>query len=144
MKIYVKNLKINNINSQLNNVSQNLLKNTIKYREIFSPEGIFRIRNNDIFMLLPQDIPCEYVADTNLIIDRSSYILKKTNSIPYNHCIYDIEQTDYKFYSNSTVSLMIHRCNNIVIDIYFNTKDKEFNKNLKNDINEYLSLFNHN
>ena len=138
MKVYVKNFIIKNFLPK----NFNLLENAIKYKDICSSEGIFRIQNDNMFQLIPQDIPCEHLKYKNLdlILDKCGFIFKKTNSIPYNHVVYNIEQVEYKFYNNSPISLIIEYNNNKIIDYYFFTK-QDLYINLKNDILEYISLF---
>ena len=138
MKIYVKNF------IPKNTKVDTLIINIIKYKEIYSSEGIFRIQNDNIFKLVPQDVPCEYITYKNndLIIDKSNYIFRKNYSIPYNHLVYNIDKVEYKFYNNSPITFIIEYCNNKVVDIYFYTK-QDLYINLKNNILEYISLFNH-
>jgi hypothetical protein len=139
MKIYAKNFIIKNLIPK----NLNLLKNITNYKDIYSAEGIFRIQNDNIFKLIPQDIPCEYMnyKDLNLIVDKSSFIFKKISSIPYNHVVYNIEQVEYKFYNNSPISFLIEYNNNKIIDYYFFTKQNLY-INFEDNILEYISLFN--
>ena len=139
MKIYIKNFNPKKINHNF------LVKNIITYKDIYSTDGIFRIQNENITKLIPQDIKCEYVTDNNIdfIIDKSDFIFRKNiYSIPYQHIVLDIEQVEYKLYKNSSISLIICNHNNRIIDIYFYTKNQDFCRNIKNNIIEYISLFN--
>ena len=139
MKIYVKKFVIKNFIPK----NLNLLENTIHYKNIYSIEGMFRIQNDNISKLIPQDIPCENQKYKNLdlILDKSNFIFKKTSSIPYNHDVYNIEQVEYKFYTNSPISFIIEYNNNKIIDYYFFTK-QDLYINFEDNILEYISLFN--
>ena len=147
MKIYLpgfmpKNIDIENID--IENINSSIHKKSVDYCNIYSQEGLFRIQNNNVYQLIPQDIPIEKTIYNNIefIIDKSSYIFRKNiYSIPYKHIIYNIEQHEYKLYDNSIVSLIINYCKNKIIDIYFLTKNN-LCINSKNNIIEYISLFN--
>ena len=120
-------------------------KTVTTYKDIYSPEGLFRIQNNNLFQLIPKDISVINTKynDTNFMIDNSYYIYNKNiYCIPYNHIIYNIEKTEYKLDNKSKISLIIEKCNNNIKDIYFITKEEIFHDYLKNNILEYISLFN--
>ena len=139
MKIYIKNFIPKEIKYNF------LVKNITIYKDIYSTDGIFRIQNNNITKLIPQDSKCEYITDNNMdfIIDKSDFIFRKNiYTIPYQHVAFDIEQVEYKLYNNSCVSLIIYYYNKHIIDLYFYTKNQVFCKNVKNNIIEYISLLN--
>ena len=139
MKIYVKNLIPKNINID------SFTKKITNYKDIYSNDGIFRIQNNNIYKLIPQDIPCEYFNYKNMdfILDKSNYIFRKTiYYIPYKHKVYNIQQIEYKLNTNLPVSLIVQYIYSKIIDIYFYTKENELYINLKNNIIEYLSFVN--
>jgi len=140
MKIYIPKFMPNNIDC-LNS----FYKTVTTYKDIYSPEGLFRIQNNNLFQLIPKDISVINTKynDTNFMIDNSYYIYNKNiYCIPYNHIIYNIEKTEYKLDNKSKISLIIEKCNNNIKDIYFITKEEIFHDYLKNNILEYISLFN--
>ena len=119
--------------------------NSTTYKDIYSTEGIFRIQNNNIIQLIPNDISVIYTKynDTDFIIDKSYYIFNKNiYCIPYNHIIYNIEKTEYKLDNKSKISLIVEKCNDSIKDIYFITKEEIFHDYLKNNILEYISLIN--
>lgn len=139
MKIYVKNLIPKNIKVD------SLFQKTRYYQDIYSKDGIFRIQNETIFKLIPQDSPCEYFSfkERDFILDKSEYIFRKNiYYIPYKHKVYNIQQIEYKLNINIPISLIIEYINDKIIDIYFYTKEKELNTNLKNNIIEYLYFVN--
>ena len=114
------------------------------YQDIYSSDGIFRIQNNNITKLIPQDVATENFNYNNkeFIIDKSCYIFRKNiYSIPYEHINFQIQQLEYKLNKNSLISLIIRYHKNKIIDIYFSTKNN-LCINLKNNIIEYISLFN--
>ena len=114
------------------------------YQDIYSSDGIFRIQNNNITKLIPQDVATENFNYNNkeFIIDKSCYIFRKNiYSIPYEHINFQIQQLEYKLNKNLLISLIIRYHKNKIIDIYFSTKNN-LCINLKNNIIEYISLFN--
>jgi len=147
MKIYIKNngTDINTVNTKNNHkkkTTSSAIPKKTRYQMIYSEEGIFRIQNNRIFKLIPQDIAAECFNYNNIefIIDKSSYTFRKDiYSIPYKHIFYDIEQFEYKL-QNSDISLIVDYNKNKILDIYFYTKNEKY-PNFENII-EYISLFN--
>jgi hypothetical protein len=138
MKIYIKNFIPKKIDIDF------LVSIPTQYQDIYSRDGIFRIQNNNIFKLIPQDIPSETFSYNNIefITDKSNYIFRKNiYHIPYQHIIRAIEQFEYKLYDNSEVSLITNYCKNKLVDVYFFTK-KNLCTNIKNNIIEYISLIN--
>ena len=138
MKIYIKN----SIPKQINLTSINATKST--FQEIYSSDGIFRIQNNNISKLIPQDVASENFNYNNIefIIDKSSYLFRKNiYTIQYEHINYNIEQYEYKLHNNSLASMVVQYHKNKIFNLYFYTK---FNlcDNLKINILEYISLFN--
>ncbi len=114
------------------------------YKNIYSNDGIFRIQNNIIYKLIPQDVTLENFNynNTEFIIDKSSYIFRKNiYTIPYEHISHNIEELEYKLHKNSLVSLIVHYHKNEIINIYFSTKNN-LCINLKENIMEYISLIN--
>jgi hypothetical protein len=144
MKIYIPKFMPKNIDC-LKNETIITYKNVTTYKDIYSTEGLFRIHNNNIIQLIPNDISVIYTKynDTNFIIDKSYYIFNKNiYCIPYNHIIYNIEKTEYKFDNKSKISFIIEKCDDCIKDIYFITKEEIFHDYLKNNILEYISLIN--
>lgn len=138
MRIYVKNLMPEKINIS------SIKPEITHYRDIYSVDGIFRIQNNNISKLIPQDVTQENFNynNTEFIIDKSSYIFRKNiYAIPYEHVSYNIEQIEYKLDKKSLVSLVVKYHKRKIVDIYFSTKNN-ICTNLKNNIMEYISLFN--
>jgi hypothetical protein len=154
MKIYIPNFMPKNIKG----LNDTLCKNIITYNDIYSSEGLFRIQNNNIFQLIPNDISVIYTKynNTDFIIDKSYYIFNKNiYCIPYNHIIYNIEKTEYKLDNKSKITLIIEKFtkdsikDNIkdinkdnIKDIYFITKEEILHDYLKINILEYVSLIN--
>ena len=138
MKIYVGNIFLNELNSET------LEKNELINNYIYSTDGIFLIKNNDIIKLIPNDIPVEkYSFDKyNFLIVKSEYIFRKNiYTIPYKHTIETINKTEYKHNIKSKVNMVIEKKNGIRCDLYFETREKELYEELKKDIIKYLSLF---
>ena len=120
----------------------NLIKYSTTYSEIYSSQGIFRIQNNKLFKLIPQDKVVESfsLGTHNFLVDKSTIIQKKIMSLPYDHRVREIEQIDYKFNINSIVSLIILYNKKKVIDMYFSTKEDKISNTIKNNIQEYITL----
>lgn len=140
MKIYIPNF-------MPKNTDYFTYKKVTIYKDIYSTEGLFRIQNNNIIQLIPNDISVIYTKynDTNFIIDKSYYIFNKNiYCIPYNHIIYNIEKTEYKLDNKCKISFIIEKCDDCIKDIYFITKEEIFHDYLKSNILEYISLINNN
>ena len=138
MKIYVGNIFLNEFNSEI----LEKVESTNNY--IYSTDGIFLIKNNDIIKLIPNDIPVEKYSfdDYNFLIDKSEYIFRKNiYNIPYKHTIETVSKTEYKHNIKSKVNMVIENKNGERYDFYFETREKELYYELKKDIIKYLSLF---
>jgi hypothetical protein len=121
----------------------NLIKHIINYREVFSQDGIFRIQNDRLFQLLPEDKAIEtFILDgRKFVVDKGGLTQKKNvQTLPYNHIIREIEQIEYKFDNKSLVALIVIRSKNKVVDMYFTTKSNNVCNNVKNNIREYVAL----
>lgn len=121
----------------------NLIKYTTNYKEVFSQDGIFRIQNDKLFQLIPEDKVIETLSLDNqqFMIDKGIMIYKKNiQTLPYEHIARDVEQIEYKLESKSLVALIIIRSKNIVIDMYFFIKSTDICNNIKNDIWRYIAL----
>ena len=153
MKIYIPDFKPNNIHNAIN--LDNLDKKVFEYQDIYSEEGIFKIQNNIVSQLIPTDIPIEKLEYNNItfILDKSKYIFRKDiYCIPYNHIVYNIKRYEYKLNSKSKIILNIimkiekekekEKEKNKIIFLYFHTNEEKLYKNFKDDIIEYISLFN--
>ena len=138
MKIYVGNIFLNDVNCE----TLEKIESTNNY--IYSTDGIFLIKNNDIIKLIPNDIPVEkYSFDNyNFLIDKSEYIFRKNiYNIPYKHTIEPIYKIEYKHNIKSKINMVIEKKNGVRCDLYFETREKEIYSELKKDIIKYLSLF---
>jgi hypothetical protein len=175
MKVYLPDLILKNINIQkidnnlnndnnVNNVNNvnidlSIQKKTIEYNDIYSKEGLFRIQNNKIIQLIPEDVPISNFTYNDLLflVDESKYIFRNVYHIPYNHIICNIRKTEY-ILNKSKVSLIVEYStinkNSLytingttktksIDNIYFFTNEDKLNRNLKEDIIEYLSLVNY-
>ena len=121
----------------------NLIKRTTNYREFYSQDGIFRIQNDKLFQLFPEDKVIEsFILDNRkYMIDKGELIKKKNiQSLSYNHIIREIEQIEYKFDNKSLVALIVIRSKNRVIDMYFAINSNNVCNNVKNNIREYVAL----
>ena len=118
-------------------------KKIVNYKDIYSHEGIFRIKNNILYKLIPNDYPCEkyMLNNINFIIDKSKYIfLKDVYCIPYKNIVYNIHENRYKLNSKSNVELIVKYNNSALIDIYFYVNEEKLSMNSKNNILEFFSL----
>ena len=152
MNIYINNLHPNNYNN-LNKIDDKLddkldnkllLTNKFTYKDIFSSEGLFRIKNNVLYKLIPIDRPLENY-ESNYIIDKSEYIYNISYHIPYDHFIYNYQQFEYKLSKDALVLLVILYENNKLYNIYFTIDNKKYdkmNKIIQNEIDTFLSILN--
>ena len=126
----------------------NLLQiNITQYKDIYSSDGIFRIQNDNIYQLIPQDKPIEKTIynNTEFIIDKSYFSFRnEIYCIPIIHLEFNIEYIEFKLNNKSKISLIIEKNNNIIIDTYFYTKENILHNYFKDDILIILSLLNNN
>uniref|UniRef100_A0A6C0AYP1 Uncharacterized protein n=1 Tax=viral metagenome TaxID=1070528 RepID=A0A6C0AYP1_9ZZZZ len=126
----------------------NLLQiNITQYKDIYSSDGIFRIQNDNIYQLIPQDKPIEKTTynNTEFIIDKSYFSFRnEIYCIPIIHLEFNIEYIEFKLNNKSKISLIIEKTNNIIIDTYFYTKENNLHNYLKDDILLIHSLLNNN
>jgi len=124
-----------------------LERNSTQYKDIYSSDGIFRIQNNNIYHLIPQDKPIEKSIYNNIefMIDKSYFSFRNDiYYIPIIHIEFNIEYIEFKLNNKSKISLIIEKHNNVIIDIYFHTKENHLHNYLKDDILIILSLLNNN
>ena len=127
MKIYNKNLKINNI--KLNEIYDYKYKSR-KVSYIYSKKGIYRIYdNNDLHEIYINDGLIDtidnYVNNESYLIDHT--IIKKSNNfvsnIPIDHIKRDIVMNYYTLRNKSPIVLVIEEINNNICDVYFMLRD---------------------
>ena len=121
----------------------NLIKYSTKYKEIYSEEGIFRVQNDKLFQLLPEDKVIESFSLNNLefMIDTGGMTQKKTvQTLPFNHITRDIEQIEYRLHNKSVVVLIILYNKSILVNEYFFVKKDSICNIVKNEILEYIEL----
>ena len=130
----------NNIPKIIN--KDKLIKHSKKYRNIYSGEGMYKIRFDKIVKLIPEDIEPEFFSlnKIDFSVDKSIFLEKDVNWIPNNHQIVDIEEIEYKLYNNSSISLIEHYNKGEICNIFFITKLNIIDTNIKNDIMSYLTF----
>jgi len=121
----------------------NLIKLSTNYKEIYSPDGIFRIQNDKMTQLIPEDKIIEKFSldGRRFLVDKGAMIQKKNiQTLPYEHIVVEIERIEYKLTNKSLVSLNVLHNKNKVVDMYFFVKTDTVCSNTKNAILEYLPL----
>jgi len=95
-----------------------------------------------MYRIIAQDKEIEDFTLNNLklLVDKSEMTQNAVMTLPYNHQVREIEQVDYRFTSNSAVSLILLYHKKKVIDMYFLTKADKVSSIIKNDILEYITL----
>ena len=142
MKIYIDNYPSKAISLKK---IDNLPCNISKFRDIYTTDGMFRIFNNKLNKLTVVDktIKTKKLNELTLILDESYYDSKeKSRWLPLNHHVLDVIKKSYKLYPEGNISLNIIYENNIINDIYFETKENILDNNHENDILTFLSLLN--
>ena len=74
-----------------------LIKHTTNYKEIYSPDGIFRIQNDKLIQLIPEDKLVETFSldGRKFLVDKGRMTQKKNiQTLPYEHIIREIEQIE--------------------------------------------------
>lgn len=148
MKIYINNLNLNLLNEYTKNLTKYNYE-IIQFKEIYTTSGIYQIKNNKIYRLIPDDKPIEiyynYYEKMTIIYDSSFYkISEMTNILGETHVSNEIVQYNYIFNPNNEIKLVIQYCKNnenklIPFDFYFET-DQNININDKH-IREQLCDF---
>jgi hypothetical protein len=121
----------------------NLIKHSTNYKEIYSPDGMFRIQNDKMIQLIPEDKKIENFSldGRRFLVDKGGMIQKKNvQTLPYEHIVVEIERIEYKLTNKSLVSLNVLHNKNKIVDMYFFIKTDTVCTNTKNDIREYLTL----
>lgn len=121
MRIYVNILPINiDLNKLHNFSSQNK-----QYKMVYSDDGVFKIENSTIFYFAIKNESYKIINIKNLHLycDMSDIIYEKTNYIPINHKMIDINLHKYKI--NNNISLSIEYVNNKIYNMYFDVTNSD-------------------
>ena len=148
MKIYIKNLELQNIKGNIESIKKCEIKN-IKYIIFYSNDGIFELNNKNLYKLYQNDvkISSDNISyndkEYELLYDNSLYNKEKIYSIPNLYREKKIKKTYFKI-EKSFSSFVIEYEDNNIIDFYFElddkSKDKIINNILKNEISSFLSI----
>lgn len=148
MKIYIKNLELQNIKGNIELIKKYEIKN-MKYIIFYSNDGIFELNNKNLYKLYQNDvkITSDNISYNNkeyiLLYDNSFYNKEKIYSIPNLYREKKIKKTYYKIEKSFSSFIIEHEDNNI-IDFYFElddkSKDKIINNIIKNEISSFLSI----
>jgi hypothetical protein len=150
MKIYIKNLELQNIKGNIEAIKKYEIKN-IKYIIFYSNDGIFELNNKNLYKLYQNDVKItsdniSYNSYNNkeyeLLYDNSFYNKEKIYSVPSLYREKKIKKTYYKI--EKSFSTFILEQDNNIIDFYFElddkSKDKVSNNIIKNEISSFLSI----
>ena len=140
MKLYIKNINPDDINIDFLKEIELQISN---YREIYSEDGIFRIKGNNIYQLIIEDKEPIYLDynKISLIIDKSKYIFReKCFSLPFDHIMINVEQKQYKLHSKSKVQLNIINYDKKCHDVYFEINADNLENYMLNEIDTFFSL----
>lgn len=148
MKIYIKNLELQNIKGNIELMKKYEIKN-MKYIIFYSNDGIFELNNKNLYKLYQNDvkITSDNISYNNkeyeLLYDNSFYNKEKIYSVPKLYREKKIKKTYYKI-EKSFSTLIIEYQDNNIIDFYFElddkSKDKVSNNIIKNEISSFLSI----
>ena len=145
MKIYFKNLDLNKLNlNKLEEYKKHIYHNDILY----SDEGIFKIKNNKIIKLKPQDETLIYDTFENyeIVIDNSYYKDHyEVYQLPYDHINIIQNKYIYKLRDNAPISLEIIKNDNTIKEFYIKIENETSKDQIQNYINKeeiisFLSL----
>jgi hypothetical protein len=148
MKIYIKNLELQNIKGNIEAIKKYEIKN-IKYIIFYSNDGIFELNNKNLYKLYQNDvkITSDNISYNNkeyeLLYDNSFYNKEKIYSVPSLYREKKIKKTYFKIEKSFSTFILEQEDNNI-IDFYFElddkSKDKISNNIIKNEISSFLSI----
>ena len=141
MKLHI-NINLNKINiNKLDNINY-LLKNKIIFKQIYSEEGIYNLKNNNNQKLIIENSEIQKINlyNIDLILDKENISYKDNISqIPYNHKIFNVEIFQYYINKNDKLTLNLKYLNNKLYDVYFDLKENNI-ANHYNNIKELLKL----
>lgn len=148
MKIYIKNLELQNIKGNIELIKKYEIKN-MKYIIFYSNDGIFELNNKNLYKLYQNDvkITSDIISyndkEYELLYDNSFYNKEKIYSVPKLYREKKIKKTYFKIEKSFTTFVLEQEDNNI-IDFYFEVDDKNkekiCNNILKNEISSFLSI----
>ena len=148
MKIYIKNLELQNIKGNIELIKKYEIKN-MKYIIFYSNDGIFELNNKNLYKLYQNDvkISSDNISyndkEYELLYDNSFYNKEKIYSVPKLYREKKIKKTYFKI-EKSFSTLIIEYQDNNIIDFYFElddkSKDKVSNNIIKNEISSFLSI----
>lgn len=148
MKIYIKNLELQNIKGNIELIKKYEIKN-IKYITFYSNDGIFELNNKNLYKMYQNDvkISSDNISyndkEYELLYDNSFYNKEKIYSVPNLYREKEIKKTYYKIEKSFSTFILEQEDNNI-IDFYFElddkSKDKISNNIIKNEISSFLSI----
>jgi len=148
MKIYIKNLELQNIKGNIELIKKYEIKN-MKYIIFYSNDGIFELNNKNLYKLYQNDvkITSDNISynneDYELLYDNSFYNKEKIYSIPKLYREKKIKKTYFKI-EKTFLTFILEQEDNNIIDFYFElddkSKDKISNNIIKNEISSFLSI----
>jgi hypothetical protein len=148
MKIYIKNLELQNIKGNIELIKKYEIKN-IKYIIFYSNDGIFELNNKNLYKLYQNDV--KITSDNisyndkeyELLYDNSFYNKEKIYSVPRLYREKKIKKTYFKI-EKTFLTFILEQEDNNIIDFYFElddkSKDKISNNIIKNEISSFLSI----
>lgn len=148
MKIYIKNLELQNIKGNIELIKKYEIKN-MKYIIFYSNDGIFELNNKNLYKLYQNDVKITSdnisynYKEYELLYDNSFYNKEKIYSVPKLYREKKIKKTYFKIEKSFSTFILEQEDNNI-IDFYFElddkSKDKISNDIIKNEISSFLLI----
>lgn len=148
MKIYIKNLELQNIKGNIELIKKYEIKN-IKYIIFYSNDGIFELYNKNLYKLYQNDVKiisdCIIYSnkDYELLYDYSFYNKEKIYNVPNLYREKKIKKIHFKI-EKSFLTFILEEEDNNITDFYFEldhkSKDKISNNIIKNEISSFLSI----
>jgi len=165
MKIYINNYNTSKLHNKMH-ILEKYLQSSYNKIELISEEGIFTIKNENIYEISKENetnvqlVPY-YLNKYNAVIDCSDDVYVKKYSLPYeyielNHVVFTFMLNNNdgvklvfvgKYKENQFTSFFKNKSNKYdtleIVDFYFEINSKNCNvEYLKNKINEFLLLLN--
>ena len=140
MKIYMKNIDINNIDSRL--INQYKCK-TEKITFILSLQGIIKLINNNLIKIDIIDKPITEITINNiaLLCDASLYVnTDEIYQVPVQHYVENITNIYYSLRANSNLQFVIEYKEGKENNMYFLTNENINISYIHEDINTFLTL----
>jgi hypothetical protein len=169
MRIYIDNYDVAKLNPKIHNLADNVVSSNSRLF-ILSHDGRFYTKHEDVFQIFIEKEDnvirvLNYIKNVDVVVDNSIEVHKKVYSLPYEHVKFNTitltialnppnmlklvlvgkpkEQSPSFFLKKQPIQNQSNIDNIDILDFYFDTTVTDIaNEDLKQSLNEFLSLLN--